>query len=231
VEKLFTALTHAVDGAPAMALGASALWGVLSILLSPCHLSTLPLLIGYVDGQGRISTRRAFVISLLFALGIMVSIAAIALATAAAGRLLGDLGRWTNYVVAAMLFLSGLHLLGVISLPGPSPCEAGSRRKGYWGALLLGLVFGIVLGPCTFAFMAPMLGVTLKLGASAPVYGALLLAAFGAGRSVVIVAAGTFVGMVQNYLDWNEHSKGAAVVRKACGVLVIAGGAYLVWRA
>lgn len=56
---------------------AAFLRGVLSILLSPCHLASIPLIVGYIDQQGRISTRRAFGIALLFALGILVTIGVI----------------------------------------------------------------------------------------------------------------------------------------------------------
>ena len=77
MEKLFTTLTHAVEGTPAIALAAAFVWGILSILLSPCHLASIPLIVGFIDKQGRMSTRRAFAISALFAVGILITIAAI----------------------------------------------------------------------------------------------------------------------------------------------------------
>ena len=75
MEQLFTMLTRAVEGTPAVALGAAFVWGILSILLSPCHLASIPLIVGFIDEQGRISTRRAFLISTLFAAGILITIA------------------------------------------------------------------------------------------------------------------------------------------------------------
>ena len=225
--ELFGALTHAVEGAPAVALGASFLWGVLSVVLSPCHLASIPLIVGFVDGQGRIPTRRAFVISAIFSVGILITIAAIGAVTAAAGRMLGDVGRWGNYAVAVIFFLVGLHLLGVLPAPWSGPGGVRTRGRGGLAAFLLGLIFGIALGPCTFAYMAPMLGVALTVGASAPAYGALLLLTYGIGHCSVIVLAGTFTEVVQHYLNWNERSRGAVVVRRVCGALVIAGGLYL----
>ena len=90
IQQLFTTLTRAVEGAPAIAVSAAFLWGVLSILLSPCHLASIPLIIGFIDEQGRISTRRAFIISSLFALGILINISGVGVITAAAGRMMGD---------------------------------------------------------------------------------------------------------------------------------------------
>ena len=165
MEQLFTNLSHAVEGAPALALGASAVWGILSIILSPCHLASIPLIVGFISGQGRVSTARASGIATLFAVGILITIAAIGAITAAAGRMMGDVGRWGNYFVAAIFFVVGLHLLGVIPMPWSGPGQVNMKRKGLLAAFLLGLIFGIALGPCTFAYMAPMLGVTFKLAA------------------------------------------------------------------
>ncbi len=231
MEELFSSLSHAVEGAPLLALGASAVWGILSIVLSPCHLASLPLIVGFISGQGRVSTARAGGIATLFAVGILITIAAIGAITAAAGRMMGDVGRWGNYFVAAIFFLVGLHLVGVIPMPWSGPGQVGMKRKGLLAAFMLGLVFGIALGPCTFAFMAPMLGVTFKLAATNVLYGALLLLAYGVGHCSVIVLAGTFTEVVQHYLNWNEKSKGAAILKKVCGVLVILGGLYMLYLA
>jgi cytochrome c-type biogenesis protein len=231
MEHLFTTLSHAVEGAPAVALAAALVWGILSVLLSPCHLASIPLIVGFIDRQGRISTRRAFAISLLFAVGILITIGAIGAITAAAGRMMGDVGRWGNYAVAAIFFAVGLYLLDAIRLPMPGAAQPGMKRKGMLAAFILGLVFGIALGPCTFAYMAPMLAVTFRLAGTNLAYGILLLLIYGVGHCAVIVLAGTFTEVVQRYLDWNEKSRGAVVLKKTCGVLVLLGGLYLIYTA
>jgi len=231
MNELFARLSEAIAGGPWAAVAAAFAWGVLSILLSPCHLASIPLIVGFIDEQGRISTRRAFLISTLFAVGMLITIAAIGAVTAAAGRMMGDVGVWGNYFVAAIFFVVGLHLLGAIPMPWSGPGQVGLKRRGMLAALILGLVFGVALGPCTFAYMAPMLGVTFKLAATNMMYGVLLLAVYGVGHCSVIVLAGTFTEVVQHYLNWNERSKGAIILKRICGVLVLAGGLYLVWTA
>ncbi len=231
MDTLFTTLTRAVEGTPVIAIGAAFIWGILSVALSPCHLSSIPLIVGFIDQQGRMSTRRALLISTLFAVGILITIGAIGAVTAAAGRMLGDLGPCANYAVAAIFFVVGLVLLDVIPMPWSGPGQVGMKRKGLLAAFILGLVFGIALGPCTFAYMAPMLGVTFKLASSSMVYGVLLLAVYGVGHCSVIVLAGTSAGLVQKYLNWNEKSKGAIILKKICGLLVLAGGVYLIYVA
>jgi cytochrome c-type biogenesis protein len=160
-----------------------------------------------------------------------VTIAAIGVITAAAGRMMGDVGRWGNYFVAAIFFVVGLHLLGVIPMPWSGPGQVNMKRKGPLAAFILGLVFGIALGPCTFAYMAPMLGVTFKLAETNPLYGASLLLAYGVGHCSVIILAGTFTEVVQRFLNWNEQSKSVRVVKGICGVLVMLGGAWLIYSA
>jgi cytochrome c-type biogenesis protein len=204
-------------------------WGILSIVLSPCHLASIPLIVGFIDKQGTMSTRRAFAISTLFAAGILVTIGAIGAITAAAGRMMGNIGPYGNYFVAVIFFVVGLHLLGVIPMPWSGPGNVGMQRKGLLAALMLGLVLGVALGPCTFAYMDPMLGVTFKLAAESMIYGVVLLLAYGVGHCSVIVAAGTSTQLVQKFLNWNEQSRGTAIVRGACGVLVLAGGIYLIY--
>ncbi len=231
MEQVFTTLSHAVEGTPAVALGAAVVWGILSIVLSPCHLSSIPLVVGFVAGQGRTTTARAFSVATVFAVGILITVAAVGAITAAAGRMMGDVGRWGDYFVAVIFFAVGGYLLGVIPMPWPGPGQAGRKRKGVWAAFILGLLFGIAVGPCTFAYMAPMLGVTFRLANTQPIYGASLLLAYGLGHCAVIVVAGTFTEVVQRYLDWNEQSKGVKVLKIACGVLVLLGGVYLIYTA
>ena len=245
MQELFTNLSHAVEGAPLVALGAAAVWGVLSIVLSPCHLASLPLIVGFISGQRRATilvahskeadkleacpTYSAFWTATLFSVGILITIAGIGAITAAAGRMMGDVGRWGNYFVAAIFFVVGLHLVGVIPMPWSGPGQVNMKSRGLLAAFILGLVFGVALGPCTFAFMAPMLAVTFKLAKTNPFYGASLLLAYGVGHCAVIVLAGTFTEVVQRFLNWNEQSKGVTIVKAVCGVLVLLGGVWLVY--
>ncbi len=229
IEQLFTSLNHAIEGSAALALGASLVWGVLSVLLSPCHLASIPLIVGFVNGQGVSPTRRAFGLSSLFAVGILITIALIGVITAAAGRMLGDVGSYGNYFVAVIFFLVGLHLFGVLPAPWTAPGQVGVKRKGLLAAFMLGFVFGIALGPCTFAYMAPILGVSFKLAHAHLVLSILLLAAYGLGHCAVIVLAGTSTEIVQRYLNWNEKSRGTKIVRWICGALVILAGIYLIF--
>jgi cytochrome c-type biogenesis protein len=227
MESLFTWLTELVQAGLVLALLGSFLWGVMSVLLSPCHLSSIPLVVGYISNQGLKSVKQAFWVSLAFSMGILITISLIGLVTALLGRMMGDIGRWGNILVAVVFFLAGLYLLEIFRFDIPGMGQVNVTRKGILPALLLGLLFGVALGPCTFAFMAPVLAITLFSPASGFVNDVSLLAAYGIGHCLVIVLAGTFTEVIRKYLKWNERSRGTLMVKRVCGVLVIFGGIYI----
>ena len=231
MQLLWLQLVGALDASPFIALGAAFLWGLLSIILSPCHLASIPLVVGFISEQGQISNRRALAISSLFSGGILVSIAIIGVITASLGRIMGDVGRYGNYVVAVILFVVGLYLLGIIELNWGGFGQNKIRKRGLLTAFLLGLIFGIALGPCTFAFMAPVLAITFKVAASQSLYALALLFAYGIGHCLVIVLAGVSTQQLQQYLKWNEQARGAVILRKICGVIVLFGAVYLMYTA
>ena len=229
LESLFTALYGAMTGSVWIALSASFVWGILSILLSPCHLSSIPLVVGFISTQGKISIGRTFNISLVFSVGILITIALIGIITASLGRLMGDVGAYGNYIVAAIFFLVGLYILDLIKIDWNSAGLKQTKAKGLLAALMLGLIFGIALGPCTFAYMAPVLGIVFQTAQTNYFLAVLFLLAFAFGHCAVIVGAGTLTGKVQKYLNWSEESKTILWIKRVCGVLVILGGVYLIF--
>ena len=233
LESIFINLSGAMAGAPIVALAAAFGWGVLSIVLSPCHLASIPLIVGFLQGGGRadLSPGRAAGLSTLFASGILVSIAVIGVITAAAGRMLGDVGPWGIYAVAALFFVFGLHLLDLLPLPESWRARPAAPRRGPWGAFVFGLVFGLALGPCTFGFMAPVLGVTFATASTAPVFALGLLGFFGLGHCAVIGFAGASSRWVQRWLAWQGEHPAAKWLRRLCGVLVIVAGVWLLFSA
>lgn len=231
IRTIFEWLSSSLQLNPIIALTASFIWGIFSILLSPCHLASIPLIIAFIGEQGKMSTKRAFWLATSFSVGILTTIAAIGLITGLLGRMLGDIGSYGNYIVAIIFFVIGLHLLEIIPLPFLGKFnQPAFRKKGLLAAFGLGLVFGIALGPCSFAYMAPMLGIVFTISVTQFFYGTALLFAYGIGHCSIIVLAGTFAEVVQRYLNWNEKSKGTVLIKKICGVLIILGGMYLIWN-
>lgn len=231
MQELFTQLTRAVEGAWFVAITASFVWGVLSILLSPCHLASIPLVVAYVNQGQVLKTRRAFWLSCLFAFGIFLSILGIGFITARFSQMLGDIGPWGKWIVAAVFMVFGLVMLEVISLPWSGANMANNSRTGAWGAVMLGLIFGAAVGPCTFAYMAPILAIVFKQAGADFLFAALLILLYSIGHCGVIVLAGTLGARLQTFLNWDQKTHITTRIRKLCGIILILVGLYLLWKA
>ena len=230
ITDLFVTLSSMLSSSPGIAIAGSFLWGIVSILLSPCHLAGIPLIVGYIDSQGRMRTSRAALISILFSAGILITIAVIGILTGLAGRLTGDIGQFGNIIVALLMIIIGFYMLGIIPIPflENGINQPGMKKKGLFAAFLLGLFFGLALGPCTFAYMAPMLGVAFAVASTNLLYSVALVFAYAAGHCTVIILAGSSAEFVNHLLKWNENSKGAVYIKKICGLLVVIAGIYMI---
>jgi len=231
IDNLFSYLSTALSGSISVAAIAAFSWGILSILLSPCHLSSIPLIIGYISSQGQIKLYRSFYLALTFAVGILITIASIGIITASLGRLMGDIGIWGNLIVASIFIFIGLYLMDIIHWNWGGINITHNGRSGLLGAFILGLIFGVGLGPCTFAFLAPVLGVVFQIATENWFKSVLLISAFAVGHCMVIVVAGTLTNLVQKYLNWSEESKMTLYVKRISGLLVVFGGVYFIFLA
>lgn len=229
ISGIFTWLSKALYANPLIALFASFIWGTLSILLSPCHLTSIPLIISFISGQEDISTKRASLLSTLFALGILITIALVGLITSLLGRIIGDVGTWGNYFAGIIFIIVGLYLGDIIKLPLPTTATIGYQKKGLGAVFTLGLIFGIALGPCTFAYMAPILGVSFNIARHNFLLAFFLLLFYALGHCSVIIVAGTSIEIVKNYLQWGQKSPGIAIIKKVCGIMLLLSGIYLIW--
>ena len=228
LEQILTSLSNGLSQSLGWALLAAFAWGVVSIVFSPCHLASVPLIVGFISMQEDASTGRAFRLSLVFSLGVLASIALIGVITASLGRLFGDLGAIGNVAVAVVFFVFGLYLMDLLPLSWASRLPSTTRLRGMPAALSLGLVFGVGLGPCSFAFLAPLLMIVFSQAETDYALAVGLLGAFALGHCGVIVLAGTAASRAQTMVSWGSHSGVARWVRRACGVLVILAGLYLV---
>jgi cytochrome c-type biogenesis protein len=102
--------------------------------------------------------------------------------------------------------------------------------KGVWAAITLGFLLGIALGPCSFAFMAPILGIVFSAAGTQLIFALSLVLSYIIGHCLVIILAGTFTGVVQFYLNWTTNSKGTKVIRIICGILIFIAGLYLIFK-
>jgi len=228
INRLVAAISAAFMTPSLIAYGAALLWGFLSVVLSPCHLGAIPLIVAYINNGQRPDRRKAFSYSLLFAGGLLVMLAAIGLITSLAGRLMGDIGPVVPFVAAVFLIVCGLWLMDVPPFSRFAPFFAVKQngRREPVGALLLGLVYGILLEPCSFAFLAPMLGFVFAAGTGQVAYGVALMGCYAIGHTVAIVAAGTCGDFISRLLQDKGALPAATWFKRALGLLVVLAGLY-----
>jgi cytochrome c-type biogenesis protein len=159
----------------------------------------------------------------------LFTIALIGIITASMGRLMGDVGIWGNLIVAAIFILIGLYLMDIIHWNWGGININNNGHSGVWSAFILGLIFGVGLGPCTFAFLAPILGVVFQIASENWFKSILLISAFAVGHCIVIVVAGSLTNLVQKYLNWSEESKIILYIKRISGLLVVLGGVYFIY--
>ena len=222
--ELFERLTMVLYGNSSIALAASFLWGILSILISPCHLASIPIVVAFINEQKDISTKKAFLISLNFSLGILITLLIAGTVASIVGFMFGGFDTLLRIIVSVLLLLVGLYFLGIIPMPDlASGKDRRVKHRPYLSGLILGLVFGLALGPCALAFMAPILGIVISAISSQFWFCLGLIMVFVIGHCGVLILTGTFTEIVKKYLSWNVASKGTQILRKICGVLIIFG--------
>lgn len=221
MDHLLAWLSQGLELAPGWAFLAAVGWGLASILLSPCHLASIPLVVGLLQRRdGLDGFRRSAGLGALFGLGVLASILGLGLAAALTGRLAGDLGSWLDEAVAILLVLSGLVVLEVLPLPAWGG-NSLARGPGKRGAFSLGLVFGVGLGPCSFAFLAPILALLARSSAHDGQRGLLLLGGFSLGHCGLIALAGGAGGATRRYLSLARRGRWLPAFRGLCGGLLI----------
>jgi cytochrome c-type biogenesis protein len=217
----------------AIALPGAFLWGMVSVLLSPCHLASIPLMIAYVAGQKIIPLpRQAARFAVLFVCGLFLTIMAIGLICAAAGRMLGDVGPWWQTAVGFLLLWVAWTLFKPPQCSTSGNLLARFRFQGARGAFGLGLAYGLLSGVCTFGFIAPIIGViTLRQEIA---MGVAMLLLFGIGHCLPLVICGIFSARTMELLHSRAGQTAVAVMRKLAAVAIAGLGIYFTiipfWR-
>ncbi len=227
--ELFTRLTLMLEVSALFAMVAAFVWGVLSVVLSPCHLAGIPLIMGHIVTQSDGTKKKAGVMALLFALGILVTLLVIGVVTSLLGRLAGDAGPAVTYIVGGFLLFFGIYLTGFLPFDMFNfSVQPKITKRGLFPSFLFGLIFGLALGPCTFAFMAPMLAVGFQSARTSLLFAVSLFSLFALGHCAVIVAAGVLTEFVRSLLKWNEKTGAVGIAKKIFGFLIAGAGIYLI---
>lgn len=203
------------------------LWGIVSVLFSPCHLASIPLIVGYVAGQNTlVDGKKAAGYAIMFSTGLFISIAIVGFVCTWLGRMLGDISPLWGIPIGVLFVWLGLSLMGIQMCTLPSGRYGNIKMRGHGGAIVLGLSYGVLSGACTFGFIAPILAMAMSHGQQ--VKGLTLILSFAIGHCLPIVIAGSSVAIAQRLLSAKGMQSATVLGRKLAGGLVIAIGLYFV---
>jgi len=216
-----------MTGAAALAALGCFLWGIVSVLFSPCHLASIPLMVAYVAGQEKaVNPRQAVGYSAAFTIGLFITIALIGVICALLGRMLGDVGNYWQVLVGAVLMWVALGMLGVESCTLSSSLLGRFSMKGLPGAFGLGLSYGILSGSCTFGFIAPILAIITVQGEIAT--GTVFIVLFAVGHCLPIMLAGSSTALVRDLLESSAWQGAGSWFRRGAGVVIGCLGLYFI---
>ena len=227
LETFFLTVNEWISGGTAFAAAGCFLWGMISVLFSPCHLASIPLIVAYVGAQEKtLKPREAAWYSVTFTVGLFITIALIGTVCALLGRMLGDVGNYWQILVGLVLVWVALGMLGMEKFSMSGNLLYKLNLRGMFGAFALGLAYGFLSGSCTFGFIAPILAIVAVQDRMAT--GVLFILLFAIGHCLPIVVAGSSTALVKRALENSRWQGAGNWFRKGAGAVVGCLGLYFV---
>jgi len=227
LDTIFMTVNEWMVGGSVMAAAGCFAWGMISVLFSPCHLASIPLVVAYVGGQqSALVPRRAAVYAVLFSTGLFITIAVIGVICALLGRMLGDVGNYWQILIGVLLIWVALGMLGVEKCSMSGSLLYRLSLKGLPGAFALGLGYGILSGSCTFGFIAPILAIITVQQEVAT--GILFILLFAVGHCLPIAIAGSSTAIVRRLVENSAWQGAGGWFRKGAGAVICLLGLYFI---
>ena len=227
LDSFFLTVNEWMVGGSLLAAAGCFLWGMISVLFSPCHLASIPLIVAYVGGQQKaLVPRQAAGYAVAFSMGLFITIAVIGAICALLGRMLGDIGSYWQILIGAVLIWVALGMLGVEKCTLSGSLLYRLNFKGLSGALALGLGYGILSGSCTFGFIAPILAIITVQQEVAT--GILFILLFAVGHCLPIAVAGSSTAAVRRLVENSTWQGAGGWFRKAAGAVICLLGVYFI---
>ena len=224
LQNLSTLITTSTWLAPLLAFVA----GVLTSF-TPCALSSVPLIVGFVGGSREKSTKTAFRLSLTFALGSAITFTLLGVIATLAGNLIGTQATWWYIVLGILMMLMALQTFGIYEIIPSSYLVSKNKKRGYFGALFAGILGGVFSSPCSTPVLIALLAVVAGKGSIA--WGILLLLLYSIGHGILAVICGTSVGFVQRLSQNEKYGKLSSALKVVMGIAIMLIGFYMFYLA
>jgi cytochrome c biogenesis protein CcdA len=214
LESLSAAISANIWLAPLLALLAGILTSV-----TPCALTSVPLVIGYVGGTGQKDTKRAFKLSVVFSLGMAATFTILGTAASLLGKLMQGTGSWWYILLGIRMLLMALQTWEIFNFIPSSYAISKSTKRGFIGAFFAGVLGGFFSSPCATPVLVVLLAIVAKGGSL--IWGILLLLLYSLGHSFLVMIAGTSVGFVHKLSASEKYGGASKILRIVMGILIM----------
>lgn len=214
LQSLSRLITESFWLAPLIAM----LAGVLTSF-TPCSLSTIPLVMGYVGGTKQRDTKRSFLLSVTFALGMAITYTALGVIASTLGGMIGAASGWWYIVLGVLMALLALQTYGIFNFIPSTYLVSKNKKRGFIGAFLAGILGGVFSSPCSTPVLVALLAIVA--GSGSILWGTLLLLLYSIGHGTLTVIAGTSVGFVQKLSASEKYGKLSKALNIVLGTLLL----------
>ncbi len=214
LESISASISASIWLAPFLALLAGVLTSV-----TPCALTSVPLVIGYVGGTGQRNTKRAFWLSAVFSLGMAATFTILGTAASLLGKLMQGTGSWWYILLGVLMLLMALQTWEIFNFIPSSYAISQNTKRGFAGALIAGVLGGFFSSPCATPVLVVLLAMVAKEGSL--VLGILLLLLYSIGHSLLVMIAGTSVGFVHKLSASEKYGKASKILKIIMGLLIL----------
>jgi cytochrome c-type biogenesis protein len=194
----------------------------------------LPLVVGYIENSEEPDVWSACKVSLAFCSGIIVNLLLIGALVVSLGAAFSGDEVWLTVFVGLTFIVIGLHLMKILHIPwvlGGSGGQTQTKYGGLKGALVLGTLSGLAIGPCSFAYATPILSLAANLAGNGDIYSASgIIISYSIGYSIILIFAGTGAKWLSRLLNWQHGGAALRILNFICGAALIAGGVYFIWH-
>jgi cytochrome c-type biogenesis protein len=203
-------------------------FGGLMTAANPCVLASIPLAIGFVGGYtpGR-NKSYALLLALFLFLGLAAAFTVLGLIAGLAGTLFGTASKFWPWLIVVVCLVMGIQILFFPNFQLSLRNGAMPKAGGILGAFLVGALTGVIATPCAMPILAVLLTYVAAKGNL--FFGGLLLFTYALGHSVLVLVAGSSIGLAEALVSSRGLQKASAILKKASGVLILLVGAYFLY--
>jgi cytochrome c biogenesis protein CcdA len=120
-----------------------------------------------------------------------------------------------------------LQTWGIITLIPASYAQSKNTRRGYAGVFFTGILGGLFSSPCATPVLIALLALVAR--SANPAWGVALLLLYSVGHSVLVIFAGTFIGLTGRLTKSSRYGIVAQGVNILLGAGILLAGLYLLY--